>query len=275
MKAMKATKALIMSDPMTDGQKELIDRIIEDAKKKGLKVINPNNPAAQRIITRGNELVDAIIDKMRELSLELPELPHFGFADWQKFYGIKFSVDSLAAIGNFPWSEKILNSPCPFHKDQMIRETHFAFLGLDTVTIMELQRLNPKETEPRFYFYAPDSWYSRQEFATTTTLVFRWYLLLKDVVPNSEGKPFDEQKAMLPKEYEVPSAIAETAKDFLIHKKTGVYVNTNRYARTADLDSHGSRVFVGYCDAEGVDVNNDWGDPPHGSVGLAASRKFE
>jgi hypothetical protein len=271
---MKATKALIMSDPMTDGQKELIDRVIEDAKKKAIKVINPDNPAAQRIITRGNELVDVIIDKMHELSLEFPEMPCFGIADWQKFYGIKLTPGRMAIIANFPWSEKTLNAPCPFHPGKMIRETHFAFVGLDAITIMKLQKINPKETEPRFYSYAPDAWYSQQSFATVETLKLRWYLLLKNIVPNSENKTFDEQKAMLPKEYEVPSAIAETTKDFLVHKKTGIYANSNRYARTNDLASDGRRVRVGFCAALGVAVDAYWGGFRLGSLGVGASRKF-
>jgi hypothetical protein len=73
---------------ITEGQQDLIARGVEDGRKKALRVIQPDNPAAQRIIVRMNELQDAIIDKMRELSLELPKMPCFGIADWQKFYGI-------------------------------------------------------------------------------------------------------------------------------------------------------------------------------------------
>jgi hypothetical protein len=73
----------------------------------------------------------------------------------------------------------------------------------------------------------------------------------------------------------VPSAVAETAKDFLHYKKTGVYVNSNRYARTADLDSIRARVSVGGCGAEGVGVS-DWFDGIRDDgIGVSASRKFE
>ncbi len=262
-------------NPITEGQQDLITRGVEDGRKRALKVINPDNPAAQRIIARMNELQDALIDKMRELSLELPEMPCFGIADWQKLYGITLTPKQIASVANFPWSDAVLNSPCPFNPGKMIRETHFAFVGLDTVSIMELQKLNPKATEPRFYQYGSDAWYRNEKFGTKVTLKFRWYLLLKDIVPGSENKTLDEQQAMLPKEYEVPTAVEETAKDFLIFKKTGTYVNSNRYARTADLLSDGYRVYVGHCDANGVDVDY-WDDGNRdGSVGLSASRKFE
>ena len=135
--------------------------------------------------------------------------------------------------------------------------------------------MNPQATEPRFYSYAPDAWYSKEKFANKVKLGLRWYLLLKDIVPNSENKTFDEQVAMLPKEYEVPSAVAETAKDLLIYKKTGKYVNSQRYVRTSDLDSGGRRVFVGACGAGGVGVSSSWDDYRRGFVGVGACRKFD
>ena len=266
-------KALVTSG-IKDEKKEQIIRMVEDAVRKGIKVIGLNDESGQRVVNRGTELVDAILDKMRELSLALPEVSYFGIADWQKLYGIALTPKQMEAIAATSPSDAVLNSPCPFHKDRMIRETHFAFVGLDTVNIIELQRLNPKATEPRFYSYAPDAWYFNEKFATKEFLKLRWYLLLKDIVPGSENKTFDEQKAMLPKEYEVPSAVAETAKDIFIHKKTGIYVNPNRYARTADLGSGGTRVSVGRCGAGGVGVAYGWGDRRSGSLGVAASRKF-
>lgn len=265
-------------NPITDGQQNLIIRLVEDAHKRALRalwIVSPDSPAAQRIITRGNELQDAIIDKMRELSLELPEMPCFGIADWQKLYGITLTPKQIASVANFPWSDKTLNEPCPFNPGKMVRETHFAFVGLDTVSIMELQKLNPKATEPRFASYAPESWYSKQDFATIVMLKFRWYLLLKEIVPGSENKTFEDQEKMLPKEYEVPTAVEEVAKDILIFKKTGIYVNPNRYARTASLGSGGVRVYVGYCGADGVDVDDGWGGGRGDRVGLSASRKFK
>jgi hypothetical protein len=217
-----------------------------------------------------------IIDKLRELSLELPNLDCFAVADWNANYRIALTPEQVAAVGNFPWSDATLNSPCPFNPGKMIRETHFAFVGVDSITMMELQRLNPQATEPRFYGYAPDAWYAKEKFATKTKLTLRWYLLLKDIVPGSENKTFDEQVAMLPKEYEVPTAVAETAKDLLIYKKTGKYANSQRYARTSDIDSDGSRVVVGYCDAKGVYVYSYyWDDYRYDGVGVGACRKFD
>ncbi|HVN26699.1 MAG TPA: hypothetical protein VMT99_03555 [Candidatus Paceibacterota bacterium] len=219
--------------------------------------------------------MDVVIDKFRETSHELPDLDCFAVADWTAHYRIALTPEEISSLGSFPWSDATLNSPCPFNPGKMIRETHFAFVGVDTITMMELQRLNPQATEPCFYSYAPDAWYSKEKFANKVKLGLRWYLLLKDIVPGSENEMFDEQTAMLPKEYEVPSAVVETAKDLLIFKKTGKYVNPNRCARTSDFDSGGFRVVVGCCDAEGVVVNGLWDDSRNDDVGVGACRKFD
>ena len=274
---MNIIKALLTSDDyvrMTDGQKNQLIRLVEGATRKGLKVINPSKNAAQRIHSRGDELESAIIDKMRELSLELPELPFFGLVDWQNFYCMNFKQKEVSAIEKFPWNKKLLNSPCPFHKGRTIRETHFGFLGLDNISILELQKLNPANMEPRFLCYAPGAWYSQLSFARNVKLKFRWYLLLKNIVPNSQSRTFDDQKAMLPDEYEVPPAVAETAKNFLIKKKTGIYVNQEWLARTADLSSPFSSVHVGLCNAKGMSIGNKLSDELGENIGIGASRKF-
>ena len=200
--------------------------------------------------------------------------PYFGSADWHEYHNLPLTPEQMVKVGDFPWSEALLNSPCPFHPGKMIRETHFAFVGLDHVTIAELQELYPQSGQPRFNSYmSGDAWYKNERFAKEVTLKLRWYLLLKDIVPKSENKTFEEQQAMLPVEYEVPSAVAETAKDLFVFQKTGRYANPDRFARTADLADR-LRVYVGCFDATGVYVSSSLDDGRRGSVGVSASRKI-
>jgi hypothetical protein len=268
--------ALIASEAQkVEGLREQILQVISAGVRKGTTLRGITYEGLKRVEKRSGELVDRIFDDIRELSLEFPGLDCFAVANWNTEYRIRLTPEQIAAIGNFPESEAILNSPCPFNPGKMIRETHFAFVGVDSITMMELQRLNPKATEPRFYSYAPDAWYAKEKLATKIKLSLRWYLLLKDIVPGSENKTFEEQVAMLPKEYEVPSAVLETTKDLLHYKKTGEYVNSNRYARTSDLVSDGRRVYVGLCDAGGAIVSY-WSDAHRdGNVGVGACRKFD
>ena len=270
-------KALVTSGAINDGLKEQIIRMTEDGVRKGIRVVGLTDESGKRVAKRGSELISKILDTIRELSLELPEMPCFGVADWQKLHpNVVLTPKQIAEVAQFPWTDKTLNAPCPFNPGKMIRETHFAFVGLDHVTIAELQKLYPQSGQPRFYAYmSDDAWYKNEKFASKVTLKPRWYLLLKDIVPNSENKTFEEQQAMLPEEYEVPSAVAEIAKNLFVFEKSGSHANPNRYARTADLDSARYRVRVGDCDAGGVYVDCRWGDRRDGYVGVSASRKFE
>ncbi len=259
---------------VTDGQKKQLKRFAEDAVDNAIAEGFLGKGDVQQLIERGGEFQVGLKRLIVKLLTPTPKLDCFAVADWEEFYGVSLTDQQLVALGDFPWSDELLNSPCPFHSGKTIRQTHFAFVGLDGMSILQLQKFNPDSCEPRFYAYAPDAWYSNEKFATQEALQLRWYLLLKDVVPNSENKTFDQQKAMLFDEYEVPSAVVETAKDFLIYKKTGCYANPDRYARTVSLDSDGSHVYVGDCDAYGVSVDSDWDATRSDDLGVGASRKL-
>ena len=202
----------------------------------------------------------------------------FGVEDWSALYGVNFTQKQLRQVAEFPWGEDILNSTCPLC-GKVVKDCHFAFVGLDRIngkplTILKLQELHPTTGQPKFYFYAPSAWYSNEKFAKETTMSFRWYLLHQNIVPKSEDKTYGDQKAMLTADYEVPSAVTEVTKDLLIFRKTGNFVNSSRYARCECVTSDGFRVIVGYFDGNGLVVDNYWVDDRYYSVGLAASRKF-
>lgn len=202
----------------------------------------------------------------------------FGVEDWSALYGVNFMQKQLRQVAEFPWGEDILNSTCPLC-GKVVKDCHFAFVGLDRLngkplTILKLQELHPATRQPKFYSYAPSAWYSEQKFAKETTMSFRWYLLHQNIVPKSEDKTYDEQKAMLTADYEVPSAVAEATKDLLAFRKTGNFVNPSRYAHCKDFTSGGDRVVVGNFGESGLDVSCFWGVRRVCAVGLAASRKF-
>ena len=203
----------------------------------------------------------------------------FGVEEWSSLYGVNFSNKQLREVAEFPWSEDVLNAPCPFHLGKSIKETHFAFLGLDAfkgkpLTILKWQELHPDSGQPKFSSYAPDSWYAKEKFGNEPTCGFRWYLMPLEIVPESTSKTYAEQTAMLPADYEVPLAIEEVTKVILYYRKNGIYLNPTTYSRCRDVASDGDPVDVGYFDSEGLDVGSGWGDERHYRIGLAASRKF-
>ncbi len=201
----------------------------------------------------------------------------FGVEEWATLYNVNFSKKQLREVSEFPWGEDILNGPCPFNQGKLVRETHFAFLGLDKLngspfSILKFQELHPASGQPKFTSYIPYSWYSQQAFASKTATL-RWYLLLASIVPKSTSTAWDKQKAMLPAEYEVPTAIEEVSKDILAYLKTGVYLNPSVYARVKDTTSDGGRVRVGRFGGGGLGIDR-WSDGGGYSVGVSASRKL-
>ena len=204
----------------------------------------------------------------------------FGIEDWIIFYGINFSQEQLCLVPEFPWEDDILMSGCPLC-DDMIKNCHFAFLGLDRInsdplTILKLQDLHPATGQPRFasYYYDNESHYSNKKFVTETTMSSRWYLLHINILYGSGNRTFEEQEAILPAEYEVPLLIVEIAKDLFVLQKTGIYANLSKYRRCADIYS-GCRVIARYFDANNgldfVDILPDFGRRNY--IYIAASRK--
>lgn len=202
----------------------------------------------------------------------------FGIEDWTALlFGTDASKKKFHSVPAFPWNEAILTSICPLC-GKVVKNCHFAFLGLDCIngqplTILKLQELHPATGQPKFSSYAP-SQHHEKKFVAETTMNFGWHLLHIEAVPGSENKTFEEQKEMLPKEYEVPLLIAEITKDLLFFKKTGIYANPSGYTRCADINPHGDRVLTMYFDADGLDFVDIFNDlARRNNIYVAASRK--
>lgn len=201
----------------------------------------------------------------------------FGSNAWADLHQVALSGRQMRTIGKFPWSEEILDSECLLNPGKAVSQTHFAFLGIPTfsgkpLTIAEWQAIHPADGQPRFYRYSPDCWHEKESFALSPTLGLQWYLGLKEAVPNSASKRWENMLPMLPPEYEVASPIAEVTKVLLYHKRNGVYLNQNVYAACDTLVSVGLRVLVGLCRGDAVGVGG-WNGNPYDSVGLSAFRK--
>ena len=132
--------------------------------------------------------------------------------------------------------------------------------------------------QPKFYFNQ-NPWHVGQPHTDVATMQLRWYLMLKNIVPGSMDKTPEEQVAMLPAEYEVPSTIMEVTKDILVFRKTGERPNGSRWAacteRTVKTDkvSAGSVSCVGNFDGHGLDADH-WDGLRVYDVGVGASRKL-
>ena len=199
--------------------------------------------------------------------------------DWEKYY-LYFGSDKIPPC---PWGEDILNGPCPFYKNKLVKDTHFLFIGqeimhhYDASTIIgwyHTQLYMKKLGQPMFStFQTPDPWFMNESFATRKTLSLRWYLLLQQVIPDS-GRTYEEHVATLPPEYGVPSAIEEVTKEMLFYKKYGARLNGRLWALCSDRTSDDYRVRVGYFSENGLTIKSSSDDDRHRSLGIGASRRI-
>ena len=232
---------------------------------------------AQAMLRKG--LVGSIESRMARMVLGRNI---FDVADWMSYYDAKFTKKQIRDAGKFPWGEDVLNSPCPFNKGKLVKDTHFAFLGLTAIngsplTVAKWLQLHPATGQPKFYFNS-NPWHEGQPHTDVATMQLRWYLMLKDIVPGSTDKTPEEQVAILPAEYEVPTTIAETTKDILVFRKTDVRPNGSRWAactertvKTDKADAGGVSGVGRFC-GHGLSVDY-WSGVRSVDVGVGASRK--
>lgn len=209
----------------------------------------------------------------------------FGAEDWETHYGVRLFLRKklLSVMTKFPWGEDVLNAPCPFVKGKLVKETHFAFLGISDIngqplTVAKWIELHPATGQPKFYFHQ-NPWHKGQPHTDMVAMQLRWYLVLKDIVPGSTNKTPEEQVALLPVEYGISTTIIESTKDILVFRKTGKRPNYSRWAacseRTVKTDSADAGLVscVGYFGGDGLLVGS-WAGSSNDGVGLGASRKF-
>lgn len=206
----------------------------------------------------------------------------FGVEDWATFYGASFTKKQLRQVAEFPWGEDVLNGPCPFVTGKTIRETHFAFLGLHQLkgtplTVKHWLTVHPKDGQPRFYF-AENPWHDGQPHTDEATMELKWYLLLKDIVPNSTSMTPEEQAPLVPQEYDIPTTISEVTKDILVFRKTGVRPNPTRWSACKERTVATALAFAGFVSCVGAFGGHGlyvdyWNGLRDGYVGLGASRK--
>jgi hypothetical protein len=274
------------------GEAEAIRKVLEDhgVTKEHLALLRTDSDYAKRVaefMCDGDGLRESVSHRIARMLLGKN---FFGVEEWSKFYGVSFSKEQLQPVVNFPWSRDILDAPCPFVRGKRIKDTHFAFLGLDylndePLTILKFHKLHPEYGEPRLFYYTNKTmWYGTHKFSTEVTCGLRWYLILKETMPDSGDKTYEKQMTMLPPEYEIPSACEYVTHHILYYRKNGIYLNLYpgprklaSLGRCRDIvywNADSSHVLVGAFGHNGLMISADWHCSHYYSYGLAASRKL-
>lgn len=210
----------------------------------------------------------------------LMEKNYFGVDDWIIVYGAQFSKEQLSLAAEFPWGEDVLNASCPFVKGKSIKETHFAFLGLDyfngcPLTLVKWHALHVlTENKPKFY-YSINPWYRQHRFAAKSTCELRWYLMPLASFPSRNENSDEAQLRFMPSEYESASAIEEITKAFLYYKKSGARIDYDKRSWCKDNTNDNGRVLIESFGHDGLKLESrDEGRWRHCGIGVALSRKL-
>jgi hypothetical protein len=121
--------------------------------------------------------------------------------------------------------------------------------------------------------FSPQDWYDDELFAKFEEQP-RYRQLRMDAFPESFGKTFSEQQALVPAGEEIPTARVVLIGLIIHFLVTGMRLFPDCYVRCSDQTSGGHRVFVGDFDSVGFRVDRCWDDDHGDDLGLASSRKF-
>lgn len=136
----------------------------------------------------------------------------FGLREWMQHYFADSKPTFSGQLPPFPWSQRVLEQPCPFNRGKTISETHFAYLGLPSVddVPITIHWLNRKK---RCFCGVTASWCSRLPALTKRTCSLRWYLAPMPHLIVYSNIPFAIQQASLHQDYEGCWAIEEVCRN--------------------------------------------------------------
>jgi hypothetical protein len=237
-------------------------------------IIDPQCKGAHGMVYKGYGLNEDLmfLDK-GQLPKNVYPQEAFGAKKWESYFGDVGQVPSLP--NNI---EDILNSKCPY-TGKKVRESHLLTLIPATVNgqALTLSKLGELIRSPK----KGSSTYSNFNVGENDKAVNSsyWTLLLKDVIPNSRKKTFDEQKQLLKQNYNVPKAI-ETAVSVLMHHVQGgekLYSDSPDTYTRSEEKYNGYRLLVGGFGSGGLNVYNRFNlivDYGNEYSGVSALRKF-
>ena len=208
---------------------------------------------------------------------------------WEQFYG---SVDHEPSLP--PNIEKIMSGSCPFWQGRTMQETHLLALipthvAGQPLTLDSLGELIKSPKKGGHGAQYNDHWGLAYVGATDikTPDSSYWVLMTRDVLPDSRGKSYQQQCALVANHahrtglaYEIPSALEVTVVIALHHVRSGEAL-FHTYTRCCEENyDHEYHLAVGNLPSEGLNASNihfynfanSYCSP---SVGVAACRSFE
>jgi len=173
-------------------------------------------------------------------------------------FGVKWTAKDRKTLKTIPFNEAALEE---------CRDTHLLVAGYP----MNLMQVHEVNTE--LMYFGNDPWYGKHPFSTEEQVALRWYLLRKDIVPDSTSKSWVEQTAMLAKTEETPRACELGYAMLLYRLAHGEWAGlTKKWARTSSVRSDGYRVILHAYRGQ-LHVNGYSDGPRSSYLGVSSGRK--
>ena len=184
----------------------------------------------------------------------------FGVEEAVKHFGVKPTETQLQVLAEVPFTKEDL---------QQTKDTHI-LVAVFPLSIPDIR----KRVERSLFYGHEDAWYNNEQFAKDKGKA-GWYLIRKDIVPNSFSETWQEQQALLAKNEEVPTARVMVYTIIGHYLAKGERLFKDVYVRCSDISSGGHRVDVGYFGVGGLCVYDSRDGSRSGSIGLSVSRRFQ
>ena len=193
-----------------------------------------------------------------EVAHEIMGRNFFGIAKAMKHFGVNPTKRQLAHLAELPFSEETLIAS---------KNTHVL------VAVFPMSIIDIRGKVERKLFYSHDKiWYNKEAFAKNKGEV-GWHLVRKAPVANSTNKTWNEQRALLLKDEEAPTARIVVYAMISHLLATGGHLFGDVYVRCSDFDSAGYSVHVGEFFDRGLIIGNSWYGNRSRDVGLSAAKK--
>jgi hypothetical protein len=260
----------------------------EEALARENEAVTNANTARDAAVAKANELREELAAREQEIAqtsnaLAVALRPRiFGEAEWKQYFGDVGSAPPLPSD-----MATILDGPCPFWPDQLVKDTHLLVLIPATVggvpfTLNRLGELiqHPSNGGHRTEYNFYDQRTKAQIGAESPPRSY-WVLMTRDVLPDSRSKTYKAQKEMVARyasrvglPYELPHALEAATAILMHHAREGERFFGNdplTYTRCQEV-LDGFPVIVGGFSSGGLVVN--YYSHVRDSHGASCLRKF-
>lgn len=169
------------------------------------------------------------------------ELPAFGAEQWKVYLGIEVAGRDIPLS-----AQAVLESPCPYTPNKLIKETHMLCLVPEGLTLDKLRECMNNPPHP----------YSAELLVPETTY---WILITKMPIPHTERKLFEQQCELIAKEGYSPPKALEVAIAILAAKLSGnvaLFAQHNHYTKCRE-EVDGRPLVVSFDAFVGFNVARD------------------